>query len=97
MSTQTSSAAPTPAMSAPSFLRRHGLWFFMLALMLVLPWVFYDHEKGRHSGFAITLLSEMALMSIFALSYNMLMGQAGLLSFGHAVLFGVGAYFVATR
>ena len=93
MSTQTSSAGPT--MSAPSFLRRHGLWFLMLALMLVLPWVFYDHEKGRHSGFAITLLSEMALMSIFALSYNMLMGQAGLLSFGHAVLFGVGAYFVA--
>ena len=93
MSTQTSSAVPT--MSAPSFLRRHGLWFLMLTLMLVLPWVFYDHEKGRHSGFAITLLSEMALMSIFALSYNMLMGQAGLLSFGHAVLFGVGAYFVA--
>lgn len=93
MSTQTSSAAP--AMSAPSFFRRHGLWFLMLALMLVLPWVFYDHERGRHSGFAITLLSEMALMSIFALSYNMLMGQAGLLSFGHAILFGIGAYFVA--
>jgi branched-chain amino acid transport system permease protein len=93
MSTQTSSAAPV--MSAPSFLRRHGLWFLMLALMLVLPWVFYDHERGRHSGFAITLLSEMALMSIFALSYNMLMGQAGLLSFGHAILFGIGAYSVA--
>jgi len=92
MSTQTSAI---PAMSAPSFLRRHGLWFLMLALMLALPWVFYDHDRGRHSGFAITLLSEMALMSIFALSYNMLMGQAGLLSFGHAILFGIGAYTVA--
>ena len=32
------------------------------------------------------------MMSIFALSYNMLMGQAGLLSFGHAVFFGIGGY-----
>jgi branched-chain amino acid transport system permease protein len=93
MSTQTSAGAP--AMSATSVLRRNWLWLFMLALMLVLPWVFYDHDRGRHSGFAITLLSEMALVAVFALSYNMLMGQAGLLSFGHAILFGVGAYFVA--
>ncbi len=92
MSTQTAGAS---AMSAPSFLRRNWLWLFMLALMLVLPWLFYDHDRGRHSGFAITLLSEIALVAVFALSYNMLMGQAGLLSFGHAILFGVGAYFVA--
>lgn len=89
------SANAAGAMTASSFLRRHWVWLAMLALMLVLPWAFYDHDRGRHSGFAVTLLSEMALMSIFALSYNMLMGQAGLLSFGHAVLFGVGAFFVA--
>jgi branched-chain amino acid transport system permease protein len=94
-------AAPTPAAvaaaapPAPSFLRRHWVWLMMLALMLVLPWVFYDYGRSRHSGFAITLLSEMALMSVFALSYNMLMGQSGLLSFGHAILFGIGAYTVA--
>jgi branched-chain amino acid transport system permease protein len=89
------SANPPGAMTASAFLSRHWVWLAMLALMLVLPWFFFDHGRGRHSGFAITLLSEMALMSVFALSYNMLMGQAGLLSFGHAVLFGVGAYFVA--
>lgn len=89
------SANPPGAMTASAFLSRHWVWLAMLALMLVLPWLFFDHGRGRHSGFAITLLSEMALMSVFALSYNMLMGQAGLLSFGHAVLFGVGAYFVA--
>jgi len=38
------------------------------------------------------MLSQMGLMVIFALSYNMLMGQAGLLSFGHAVFFGLGGY-----
>jgi branched-chain amino acid transport system permease protein len=97
MSTQTTTPAPVaaPAMAAPSFLRRHWPWLAMLAIMLVLPWLFYDHDRGRHSGFAITLLSEMALMAVFALSYNMLMGQAGLLSFGHAILFGIGAYTVA--
>jgi branched-chain amino acid transport system permease protein len=32
-------------------------------------------------------------MIVFALSYNMLLGQTGLLSFGHAVYMGLGAYF----
>jgi branched-chain amino acid transport system permease protein len=90
------SAAPfVAAVPSSSFLRRNWVWFAVLALMLVLPHLFYDFGRGRHSGFAITLLSEMALMSIFALSYNMLMGQSGLLSFGHAILFGIGAYSVA--
>ena len=43
------------------------------------------------------LMSEIGVMAIFALSYNMLMGQAGLLSFGHAVLLGMGATFEKTR
>ena len=34
-------------------------------------------------------------MAIFALSFNMQMGQAGLLSFGHAILFGLGGYVTA--
>ena len=43
-------------------------------------------------GFAITLMSQMGVMIIFALSYNMLLGQSGMLSFGHAVYSGLGAY-----
>ena len=38
------------------------------------------------------MLSQMGIMIIFALSYNMQMGQTGLLSFGHAVFLGLGAY-----
>ena len=41
------------------------------------------------------MLSQIGIMVIFALSYNMLMGQAGLLSFGHAVLLGLGGYVTA--
>ncbi len=37
----------------------------------------------------------MAIAMIFALSYNMLLGQVGLLSFGHAVYYGLGAFFTA--
>ena len=41
------------------------------------------------------MLSQMGMMIIFALSYNMQMGHAGLLSFGHAVFFGLGGYCTA--
>jgi branched-chain amino acid transport system permease protein len=69
--------------------RNAGRWFVWgtFALVLaVLPLVF-------RQGFALTLMSQMGIMVIFALSYNMLLGQTGLLSFGHAVYMGLGAYF----
>jgi branched-chain amino acid transport system permease protein len=34
----------------------------------------------------------MGIAAIFAISYNLLLGQTGLLSFGHAVYFGLGGY-----
>ena len=37
--------------------------------------------------------SAMAITIIFALAYNMLLGQAGMLSFGHAVYMGLGGFF----
>ncbi|GAA4400653.1 branched-chain amino acid ABC transporter permease [Quisquiliibacterium transsilvanicum] len=74
---------------------RRWYWWFGLAIALVLPWIFYNWTDGRHSGFSLTLMSEIGLLIVFALSYNMLMGQAGLLSFGHAALFGLGGYTTA--
>lgn len=44
------------------------------------------------SGGALTMMSLMAIMVVFSLSYNMLLGQTGLLSFGHAVFYGLGAF-----
>ena len=64
-------------------------------MTLALPWIFYDWSRARHSGFVVAMLSQMSMMAIFALSYNMQMGQAGLLSFGHAVFFGLGGYCAA--
>ena len=57
----------------------------VLACLLALPYAFTQ-------GFALSLLCQMGIATIFALSYNMLLGQTGLLSFGHAVYFGLGAF-----
>jgi branched-chain amino acid transport system permease protein len=72
--------------------RQPWLWVGLVLFAMVLPWLFFDWQTHRHSGFLLTMLSQMGMMIIFALSYNMLMGQAGLLSFGHAVFFGLGGY-----
>ncbi|HYW92052.1 MAG TPA: branched-chain amino acid ABC transporter permease [Gammaproteobacteria bacterium] len=61
-------------------------WIAMGAAFLVAPWIF-------HSNSAISVLSLTGIAIVFALSYNMLFGATGLLSFGHAVYYGLGAYF----
>jgi branched-chain amino acid transport system permease protein len=68
-----------------NFLARYGIWIAAAVLLAVLPYVF-------SSGLALTTMSLMTIMIIFALSYNMLLGQTGLLSFGHAVFFGLGGF-----
>lgn len=47
------------------------------------------------SGFSLTVLNQIGVIVIFALAYNMLLGQGGMLSFGHAVYFGLAGYFTA--
>jgi branched-chain amino acid transport system permease protein len=62
-------------------------WFLLAAILAVLPLV-----PGLDSNFMRSMLSQMSIAAIFALSFNMLLGQTGLLSFGHAVYFGLGGY-----
>jgi len=69
----------------PLDLARWFIWGSTALAMAVLPLLFTQ-------GFAVTLMSQMGVMIIFALSYNMLLGQGGMLSFGHAVYFGLGAF-----
>ena len=68
------------------------VWLAALIAAIAMPWVFYNYHTGRQSGFVISMLSQMGMMSILALSYNMLLGQSGLFSFCHAVFFGIGGY-----
>lgn len=76
-------------------LEKRWYWVVALAIAVALPWMFYNWSGGKQSGFSVTLLSEIGLLIIFALSFNMQFGQAGLLSFGHAILFGLGGYCTA--
>ena len=80
----TSTLTTTPA--APQGVGHWLTWGAMALLFLVAPMIF-------SGGFAITLLSQMGIMIVFALSYNMIFGQGGMLSFGHAVYSGLGAFF----
>src|SRR3989304_2191948 len=70
----------------PLNLGRWLVWGGTALLMIVLPLILT-------AGFTLTLLSPIGIGIIFALSYNMLLGQGGMLSFGHAVYSGLGAYF----
>lgn len=61
------------------------IWILFALLLLVLP-------QLADSVFAISIYNQMAISIVFALSYNMLLGQGGMLSFGHAVYFGLGGF-----
>jgi branched-chain amino acid transport system permease protein len=84
-----------PAPRRGGRLRAAMPWILMLLVAAILPWLFRDYVHGRDNGFMTAMFSQMGMMIIFALSYNMLMGEAGLLSFCHAVFFGFGGYCVA--
>ena len=73
-------------------MKARGLWIFAILLALVLPWLFYDWAHHRHSGFMISMMSQMGMMIILSLSYNMLLGQSGLFSLCHATFYGIGGY-----
>ena len=66
-------------------IRNHWPWLALAALFAGAPQFF-------SSGSSLTMMSVMGEMIIFALSFNMLLGQTGLLSFGHAVYFGLGGF-----
>ncbi len=65
--------------------RALGPWLALATLFVGAPLIF-------SSGSALTMMSVMGEMIIFALSFNMLLGQTGLLSFGHAIYFGLGGF-----
>ncbi len=61
------------------------VWGLFALLLFVAPRVWT-------SGLAQTMLTQMGIGVIACLAYNMLLGQGGMLSFGHAVYSGMGAF-----
>lgn len=69
----------------PINLGRWVVWTAFVLVLLIAPKVFT-------SSLALTMLTQMGTGIIICLSYNMLLGQGGMLSFGHAVYSGLGAF-----
>ncbi len=61
------------------------IWGLFAVVLLLAPLIF-------QSGLGITVLAQMGIAIIACLSYNILFGQGGMLSFGHAVYTGLGSY-----
>ena len=62
-------------------------WIVVLAALVIYPKVFGIYYTN--------VFISIAIFALFAVSYNLLLGYTGLLSFGHAMFFGVGAYGTA--
>ena len=69
----------------PLDMGRAAVWSVFALLLALSPLLFT-------SSLALTMLSQMGYLTIICLSYNILLGQGGMLSFGHAVYTGLGSF-----
>jgi branched-chain amino acid transport system permease protein len=69
----------------PHDVGRWVIWTLFAVVLLLAPLVWT-------SSLAHTMLSQMGIAIIVCLSYNMLLGHGGMLSFGHAVYSGMGSF-----
>ena len=84
MSDLSNVAAPLRSVSSKK-LRFFGSWIATAIVLLALPCIF-------SSGGSLTTFCLIGISIIFSLSYNILLGQTGMLSFGHAVYYGLGGF-----
>jgi branched-chain amino acid transport system permease protein len=85
-----------------SFFREYRTILIFFLVMLVLPFIIGLFEgstpelvwnnQGTYSKFIQGLLIEIFILALFAMSYDLLFGITGLLSFGHAMFFASAAY-----
>jgi len=61
------------------------VWGLFALVLIIAPLLF-------NSSLALGMLSQMGYLVIICLSYNILLGHGGMLSFGHAVYTGLGAF-----
>lgn len=64
-----------------------ALLLALLVALVFLPWIV--------PYFYIFIATEILILGLFATSFNLIFGYTGMLSFGHAAFFGIGAYATA--
>ncbi len=98
----TESTLPTSTQTQQPFLRRNAGLLGMLLVMILFPFVvaFFDGQSpldviNNETGsarFLQGLMIEIFILAVYAISYDLVLGITGLLSFGHAMFFAAGAY-----
>ncbi|WP_098441905.1 branched-chain amino acid ABC transporter permease [Bacillus sp. es.034] len=58
-----------------------------MALTILIVYPFFNDSRSM-----MILLTQVFIFGIFAMSYDLLLGYTGIVSFGHAMFFGIGAY-----
>src|SRR5437762_12412916 len=66
---------------------RAARWLVAIAVLTVLPPLL--------PSFLVVVMTEIAIVALFATAFNLLMGFGGMVSFGHAAYFALGAYTAA--
>ena len=66
-----------------------ALFLVGVAALTLLPWF---AEK-----FYVQFFAKILIMAIFAMSLDLLLGYAGLVSFGHAAFYGAAGYVLPSR
>ncbi len=69
------------------FLKANRWFILLLGIMIAYPFVYYQ-------PYWLSLLITVFVFAAFAISYDLLLGFTGLISFGHALFFGLGAYAI---
>jgi branched-chain amino acid transport system permease protein len=75
----------SPANTGPTFMRDLAIAAIALVILLVLPTVW-------QSKALVDLVIRISAFALFATSLNLLVGYTGMVSFGHGMFFGLGAY-----
>lgn len=61
------------------------VYLLIFIMLLTVPFV-------SDSRTLLIMFTQIFLFAIFAMSYDILLGYTGIVSFGHAMFFGIGAY-----
>ncbi|WHX99718.1 branched-chain amino acid ABC transporter permease [Neobacillus sp. DY30] len=67
--------------------RVNAIYIIIAAFLLLLPFVYESRNM-------LILLTQIFVFAILAMSYDLLLGFTGIVSFGHAMFFGIGAYSI---
>ncbi len=104
--TATTSIPNTPTQKVSRFFRRDGLYAILLVFLIAFPFIVGAITESSPFGIARgdrmimrgesvrwqSVLIEVYIFAILAMSYNVLFGFTGVISFGHALFFGTAGY-----